>query len=66
MKKSKTRGCVSVAKKNVLHTSVLYTGIVKSPFSTPHISITTKPISIKFKHYMPTIYTPLHTKFEEN
>ena len=26
------------------HTSVLFTGTAKSPFSTPHISITTQPI----------------------
>ena len=31
---------VSVAKKDVRHTSVLFTGTAKSLFITPHISIT--------------------------
>ena len=62
----KTHGCVSAAKKDVWHTSVLFTGTAKSPFSTPHISITTTPISIKFTYYMPFIYITWHTKFEEN
>ena len=42
----KTHGRVSAVKKDVRHTSVLFTGTAKSPFSTPHISITTRPISI--------------------
>ena len=62
----KTHGRVSAAKKVMWHTSVLFTGTAKSPFSTPHISITTGPISIKFTYFMPSIYTTLHTKFEEN
>ena len=62
----KTHGRVSAAKEVVWHTSVLFTGTAKSPFSTPHISITTGPISIKFTYFMPSIYTTLHTKFEEN
>ena len=62
----KTHGCVPAAKEDVWHTSVLFTGTAKSPFSTPHISITTGPISIKFTHFMPCIYMTLHTKFEEN
>ena len=62
----KTHGRVSAAKKDMRHTSVLFTGTAKSPFSTPHISITTGPISIKFIYFMPSIYTTLHTKFEEN
>ena len=37
----KTHGRVSAAKKAMWHTSVLFTGTAKSPFSTPHISITT-------------------------
>ena len=41
----KTHGHVSAAKKDVRHTSVLYTGTAKSPFSTPHICIITGPIS---------------------
>ena len=62
----KTHDCVSVAKKYMRHTSVLLTGTTKSPFSTPCISIITRPISIKFTHFMLTIYTTLHTKFEVN
>ena len=62
----KIHGYVSVAKEDVWHTGVLFTGTAKSPFSTPHYSITTKPISIKFTYFMPSIYTTLHTKFEEN
>ena len=58
----KTHSRVSAAKKDVRHTRVLFTGISKSPFSTPHISITTRPISIKFMYYMPSIYTIWHTK----
>ena len=38
-------------------TCVIYgTGTANSPFSTPGISITTKPISIKIKYFMP-LYT---------
>ena len=37
----KTHGSVSAAKEVMWHTSVLFTGTAKSPFSTPHISITT-------------------------
>ena len=62
----KTHGRVSAAKKDVQHTSVLLIGTAKSPFSTPHISRTTTPISINFTYFMPSIYTTLHTKFEEN
>ena len=62
----KTHGCVSAAKEDVWHTSLLFTGTAKSPFSTPHISITTGSISIKFTYFMPCMYTTLHTKFEEN
>ena len=64
----KTHGRVSAAKKDVRHTSVLFiiTGTTKSPFSTLHISITTGPICIKFTYFMPSIYTTVHTKFEEN
>ena len=62
----KTHGRVSAAKEVMWHTSVLFTGTAKSPFSTPHISITTGPISIKLTYFMPSIYTTLHTKFEEH
>ena len=59
----KTHGRVSVAKKDVRCTSVLFTGATKSPFSTLHISITTGPISINFTYfiYMPFIYMTLHS-----
>ena len=53
----KTHGRVSAAKKDVRHTSVLFTGTAKSPFSTPHIFITTGPISIKFTYFIPSIKT---------
>ena len=33
----KTHCCVSAAKKDVWHTSVLFTGTAKLPFSKPHI-----------------------------
>ena len=57
---------LSVAKEAVCRTSVLFTGTANSPFSTPHISITTVPISIKCIYFMPSIYATLHTKFEGN
>ena len=57
--KLKTRGHVSVAKKDMWHTSVLFTGTTKSPFSIPHISITTRLIYIKFTYFIPSIYTTL-------
>ena len=50
--KIKTQGHVPVAKKDVWHTSVLFTGTAKSLFSTPRISITTGPISIQFTYYI--------------
>ena len=62
----KTYSRVSAAKKAVWHTSVLFTATANSPFSTPHISITTGPISIKFTYFMPSIYATQHTKFERN
>ena len=62
----KTHGHMLVAKKDVLHTSVLFTGTAKLLFSTPRISVTTGPICTKFKHFMPSVYTILHTKFEGN
>ena len=62
----KTHSSVSVAKKAVWRISVLFTGTANSLFSTPHISITTGPISIKFSYFMPSIYVTLHTKFERN
>ena len=35
-------------------------------FLTLCISVTTRPISIKFTYFMPSIYTTLHTKLERN
>ena len=51
---------VSAAKKtkeDAWHTSVLYTSTVKLPNSAFCISKTIKPISIKFIHFLPYIYT---------
>ena len=69
----KTHGHVAVGKKAMWCTSVLFTGTVNLPFSTPSISITTGLIYIKFIHFMPSIYilyppiyVTLHSKFEEN
>ena len=62
----KTHVRVSAAKKAVWHTSVLFTGTAKLPFSTPCISITTGLISMKFTYFIPYIYVTLHTKFERN
>ena len=62
----KTHSCVSVAKKAMWCMSVLFTGITNSPSSTPHISIATGLISIKFTYFMPSIYATLHTKLERN
>ena len=47
------------------HTSVLFTGTTKTPFSTPCISITNGLIYIKFINFMPSIYMTLHTTFKE-
>ena len=44
-------GHVSAAKKDVLHSSVLFTGTANLPFSTPCISVTTKPICTTFTYY---------------
>ena len=62
----KTHGRVSAAKKAMWRTSVLFTGTANLPFSTPHISINTGPISIKFTYFMPSIYMTLHTKCKGN
>ena len=45
---------------------MLFTGITISPLSTPHISITTAPISTKFAYFMSSIYTSFDIKFEQN
>ena len=61
----KKHGHVSAAKKDVWHTSVLFTGTAKGPFSTPHISITSGQISINITYCMPSIYKTLHTKLKK-
>ena len=66
-----TWSCVSGQESRVMHkfmwrTSVLFTGNNNSPFSTPCISITTMPISIKFTYFRFSIYATQHTKFERN
>ena len=63
--KIKTHGRVSAAKKDVRHTSVLFAGTAKALFSTSHISITTRPISIKLTYFMLSIYATRHTKLKE-
>ena len=62
----KTHSCVPAAKKAIWRTSVLFPGTVNSPISTPHISVTTTLISIKFTHFMASLYAAIHTKFERN
>ena len=62
----KTHGQVSVARKDVLHTSVLFTGTSNLRFSTPCVSVTAGLICTKFMHFMPFISTILHTQFDEN
>ena len=61
----KTHSCVSLAKKAVKHTTVLFTGITNSPFSIL-VSITTWPISIKFTYVLSSIYTTLPNIFDGN
>ena len=61
----KTHGCVSVAKKAVWCTGVLFTGTANLLFSTPCISITAGVISIKFTYYMLSMCTTLHTLLKE-
>ena len=65
----KTHSSVSAAKKtkkDVRHTSVLFTGTVKLLNSAFCISKTTKPISTKFTYFLPYICTTSHIKIEEN
>ena len=62
----KTHSHASAAKKDMQHTSVLFTETAKSLFSTPHISITNALISIKFTYAMSSIYATLHAKFKGN
>ena len=54
--KINTHGHVSVAKKTMWHTSLLFTGTANSQFSTSRISITTGLISIN-SHILCTSYT---------
>ena len=44
----------------------IFTATANSPFSTLCTSITTRPISIKFTCFMPSIYSTPHTNFERN
>ena len=65
----KTRRHVSVAKKmkkDMQHTSALFTGNLKLPNSAFCISKTTKPISTKFIFFLPYICTTLHIKVKGN
>ena len=58
--------CMSAAKetKGTQHTSVLFTGSVKSPNSAFDISNTTKLISTKFICFLLYIFTTSHIKIE--
>ena len=53
-----------MAKKVVWYTSVLHKPL--SYHFQPVESLTTGPISTKSTYFMPSIYTTLRTKFEEN
>ena len=67
--KIKTHSSVSVAKKtkkDMRHTSVLFTGTAKLPNSAFCISKTTKLTSTKFIYFLPYIYTTSHIKIEGN
>ena len=59
--------CVVVCQqpRKLCDTQVLFTGTTNSLFSTPRISITTGPISIKFTYFMPSIHTTIHTKLKK-
>ena len=64
-----THNSVSADKKTkeyMWHTSVLFTGTIKLPNSTFHISKTTKLISTKFIYFLPYIYTTWHIKIKGN
>ena len=61
----KTHCRVSATKKAMWRTSVLFTGTANLLFSTPRISITTGPISIKFTYFMPSIYATLIPNLKE-
>ena len=67
--KIKTHSSVSASKKtkkDMQHTSVLFTGTAKLPNSAFCISKTTKPISTKFIYFLPYIYTTSQIKIEGN
>ena len=49
-------------KKDLRHTSVLFTSTTKLPNSAFCISKTTKPISTKFIYFLPYIYATSHIK----
>ena len=60
---------VSVVKKAVWCTSVLFTETASLPFSTPHISLYNHWADfyqIYILIFMPSVYTTLHTKLEGN
>ena len=50
-----TQSCVSSQESRVAHKCVI-TGTANSLFSTPCISITTGPISIKFTYFISSLY----------
>ena len=58
----KTRSSGSAAKKAVWHTNVLFTETAILPFSMPCISITTRPISIKFLCILYPLYMQPHIR----
>ena len=62
----KTHSCVFAAKKDVRHTSVLFTENANLPFSIPHISITSKVISIKILVFFTLHMKTQHIKCEEH
>ena len=51
-----TQLCVSSQERCATQVCYMFTGTTKSPYSTPQISMTTEPISIKFTYFMPYIY----------
>ena len=61
----KTHSHVSEAKKDVWP-QMYHLQEPLSHFLQHLISLTTVLISNKFKYFMPSIYTTLHTKFQEN
>ena len=52
-------------KKDAQHTSVLFTGKIKLPKFSLHISKTTKSISTQLIQFLPYIYTTSLSKLKE-